>query len=181
MAAKSGRVMNTQFQRSIPLPTITVCALTLAGRNVLSLGCEYDNARTHDHPAWPAGMRDLVNAKQRIGGMCVNSEDVFLYAGTARELSAFLDGYSKIRGIERHRLILHRGAGLPVGGSRRPCDWKLQGRPGAARPKSRMGMASRDPGYVLEVHFWTEGRIAPDDVVIPENIEVATARLPALT
>ena len=181
MAAKNGRVMNTQFQRSIPLPTITVCALTLAGRNVLSLGCEYDNARTHDQPGWPAGMKDLVNAKQRIAGMCVNTEDVFLYSGTARDLSAFLDGYSKIQDIERHRLILHGGAGLTVGGSRKPCDWKLQGRPGTSRPNSRLGMASRDPNYVLEVYFWTDGRIVLDDVAIPENIEVATARLNALT
>jgi hypothetical protein len=33
----------------------------------------------------------------------------------------------------------------------------------------------------LEVHFWTEGRIALDEVVIPKNIEVAIAKLNALT
>jgi hypothetical protein len=163
------------------LPTISVCALTLAGRNVSGIGCEYDNARTHDQPGWPDGMKDLVNAEQRIGGMCVNSEDIFLYSGTARELSAFLVSYSKIQGIERHRLILRSGAGLPAGGSRKPCDWKLQGRPGAPGPKARMGMSSRDPSYVLEVYFWTDGRIVLDDVVIPKNIEVATARLHALS
>jgi hypothetical protein len=43
-----------------------------------------------------------------------------------------------------------------------------------------MGMASRDPGYVLEVHFWTEGRIAPGEVVIPKNTEVVTTKFMAL-
>ena len=81
--------MNTQFQRSMPLPTITNCALTLAGRNVLGLGGEYANGQTHDQPGWPAGMKDLVNAKQRIGGMFVNTEDIFFYSGTASEFERF--------------------------------------------------------------------------------------------
>ena len=157
----------------MPLPTITNCALTLAGRNVFGLGGEYPNGQTLSQPDWPAGMKNLVNAEQRVGGMFVNTEDIFFYSGTARELSTFLDGFTNIQVIERHRLILHRGAGSLVSGNGRPCDWTLQGRPGAARPKSLMGMASRDPGYVLEVHFWTEGRIALDEVAIPKNIEIA--------
>ena len=165
----------------MPLPTITNCALTLAGRNVFGLGGEYPNGQTLSQPAWPAGMKDLVNAKQRIGGMFVDAEDIFFYSGTAPELSAFLDGYAKIQNIERHRLILRRGAGALVSGNGMPCDWKLQGRPGALRSKSRIGMVLRDPGYVLEVHFWTDGRIARDELVIPENIEVVTAKLSALT
>ncbi|HEX7578235.1 MAG TPA: hypothetical protein VF430_09385 [Verrucomicrobiae bacterium] len=173
--------MNTQFQRAMPLPTITNCALTLAGWNVFGLGGEYANGQTLNQPAWPAGMKDLVNVKQRVGGMFVDAEDIFFYSGTAPELSAFLDGYAKIQNIERHRLILHRGAGSLVSGNGRPCDWKLQGRPGAPRSKSLMGMVSRDPGYVLEVHFWTEGRIALDEVAIPNNIEVVAAKLNALT
>ena len=164
--------MNTQLKRSMLLPTITNCALTLAGRDVSNLGGEYANGQTLNQPAWPAGMKDLVNAKQRIGGMFVNVEDIFFYSGTAPELNAFLDGYAKIQRIERHRLVLHRGAGSLVSGNGRPCDWKLQGRPGALRSKFLMGMASCDPGYVLEVHFWTEGRIALDEVVIPENVTV---------
>jgi hypothetical protein len=173
--------MNTQFQRSMLLPTITRCAINLAARNVFGLGGEYPNGQTLRQPAWPAGMEDLVNTKQRVGGMFVNAEDIFFYSGTAPELSAFLEGYSKIQGIERHRLVLHPGAGLLVGGSGRPCDWTLQGRPGASRTKSLMGMASRDPGHVLEVHFWTEGRIVLEKVVIPKNIEVVIVKVDALT
>ena len=160
----------------MPLPTITNCALTLAGRNVFGLGGEYPNGQTLSQPAWPAGMKDLVNAEQRIGGMFVNAEDIFFYSGTAPELSAFLDGYAKIQNIERHRMILHRGAGSLVSGNGKPCDWKLQGRPGAPRSKPLARMPARDPGYVLEVHFWTEGRITLDEVVIPKNIEVTKAK-----
>lgn len=161
------------------LPTITSCALTLAARNVFGLGGDYSNGQTLDQPGWPAGMNDLVNVKQRIGGMFVSGEDIFFYSGTAREFSAFLDGYSKIQNIERHRLTLHRGAGETgslTSGSRRPCDWKLQGRPGASHSMFLMGMASHDSGYALEVHFWTEGRIALDEVVIPRSIEVVTTK-----
>ena len=32
--------------------------------------------------------------------------------------------------------------------------------------------AVAEPGYILEVHFWTGGRIALDQVSMPGNIEV---------
>jgi hypothetical protein len=174
--------MNTQFQRSMLLPTITRCAVTLAGRNVFGLGGDYPNSQPVNQPAWPAGMRDLANAQSRIGGMFVSGEDSFFYSGTAAELNVFLEGYAKIQDIERHRLILHRGAGVTdsmIGGNRRPCDWKLQGRPGASSSGLLRGIASQEPRYVLEVHFWTEGRLALDEVVIPKNIEVRNAKTAA--
>lgn len=176
--------MNTQFQRSMLLPTITRCALNLAARNVFGLGGDYADGQPVSQPAWPAGMQELANADSRIGGMFVSGEDVFFYSGTAAELSAFLEGYAKIQDLERHRLVLHRGDGVTdsmVGGNRRPCDWKLAGRPGAPKLKVLVGMASRDPGYVLEVHFWTESRIALEDVVIPGNVQVVTAKANPLT
>ena len=109
--------------------------------------------------------------KNCIGGMFVSDGDHYFYAGTTREFSAFLADYAKIQGIEKHQLILHRGAseaGLLSGGKRWPCDWKLLGRPGAS--------LSWGPDCVLEIHFWTGGRIPLDDVVIPENVEVANAQ-----
>jgi hypothetical protein len=171
--------MNTQFQRSMLLPTITRCAVTLAGRNVFGLGGDYANGQPVNQPAWPVGMADLVNTESRIGGMFVSAEDVFFYSGTASEFSAFLDGYSKIQNLERHRVILHRGAGETgslTSGSRRPCDWKLQGRPGASGSRFLMGMATYEPRYVLEVHFWTGGRIALDEVVIPKSVEMRNSQ-----
>jgi hypothetical protein len=176
--------MNTQFQRSMLLPTITNCALTLAGRNVFGLGGDYSNGQTVNQPAWPVGMVELVNTKSRVGGMFVSAEDIFFYSGKAPEFSAFLEGYSKIQDIERHRLILHQGAGETdsmIGGNKRPCDWKLQGRPGAPGSKFLMGLGAHKPRFILEVHFWTEGRLALEEVVIPGNIEVVNARLNALT
>jgi hypothetical protein len=175
--------MNTQFQRSMLLPTITRCAVTLAGRNVFGLGGDYPNGQPVHQPAWPAGMADLVNTRSRVGGMFVSGEDIFFYSGTAAELNAFLEGYAKIQDLERHRLILHRGAGETgslASGSRRPCDWKLQGRPGASRSRYLLSLAAPEPRYVLEVHFWTEGRLALDDVAVPTNTEVITARFDTL-
>jgi hypothetical protein len=159
--------MNTQFQRSMPLPTITNCAVALASRNVFGLGGEYANGQTLNQPAWPAGMKDLVNAKQRIGGMFVDAEDIFFYSGTAPELSAFLDGYAKIQNIERHRLILHRGAGSLVSGNGRPCDWKLQGRPGAGTrlistsPPARCSRSSCR-GWRADTQFEFAGAARPE-------------------
>ncbi len=165
------------------LPTITRCALNLAARNVFGLGGDYANGQPASQPAWPAGMQELANAEARVGGMFVSGEDIFFYSGTAAELNAFLEGYAKLQGIERHRLILHRGAGVTesmIGGNRRPCDWKLLGRPGASRSGILRGIASQEPRYVLEVHFWTEGRIALDEMTVPANTEVVTAKTDAL-
>lgn len=175
--------MNTQFQRSVLLPTITRCAVTLAGRNVFGLGGDYPNGQPVNQPAWPASMKDLANAPSRVGGMFAGGEHIFFYSGTAAELNVFLEGYSKIQDIERHRLILHRGAGVTdsmIGGNRRPCDWKLQGRPGASSSRWLRGIATQEPRYVLEVHFWTESRIALDEVTVPTNTEVVTAKADAL-
>jgi hypothetical protein len=168
--------MNMQFQRSMSLPTITHCAFNLAARNVFGLGGDYANGQPVSQPAWPAGMKDLANAPSRIGGMFVNAEDIFFFAGTAPEFSAFLDDYSKIRNLHRHRLVLLRGAGEMgslVSGSRKVCDWKLQGRPNASNFQLHLGTVTHDAGYMLEVHFWTEGRIALEEVAVPKNVEVS--------
>ena len=106
--------MNTQLKRSMLLPTITNCALTLAGRDVSNLGGEYANGQTLNQPAWPAGMKDLVNAKQRIGGMFVNVEDIFFYSGTAPELNAFLDGQREREALRLETTGSPRGTPLKV-------------------------------------------------------------------
>ena len=156
------------------LPKLADGALILMAQNPDGPGADPTARGPVNEPVWPVGLQELVNTKNRIGGVFVNDDDFFFFAGTAREFSAFLVDYAKIRGIEKHRLILHRGAseaGLLSGGKRRPCDWKLLGRPGAS-----LSGAGAGPDYVLEIHFWTGGRIPLDEVVIPENIEVAKAQ-----
>ncbi len=151
------------------LPTLADGALLLMAHNPAGPGGDPTNHGPDNESFRPDGLKEL--AKNRIGGMFVNDDDIFFYAGTAREFSAFLEDYAKIQGIEKHRLILHRGAseaGLLSGGKRWPCDWKLLGRPGAS--------LSGGPDCVLEIHFWTGGRIPLDDVVVPQNVEVANAQ-----
>ena len=89
-------------------------------------------------------------------------------------MTAFLDGYSQLKGVESWRLILHDGIGeakSPWAKTGRACDWKLYA---CLKGWHNIGVllkqgtnsveviqkAGKEPGYVVEVHFWTGGRIA---------------------
>jgi hypothetical protein len=171
--------MNAQFQRAMLLPTLADGALMLMARHPAGPGGDPATGQSVSKSCWPDGLKELVNTKSRIGGMFVNDDDLFFFAGTAREFSAFLADYAKIGGIEKHPLILHRGAseaGLLAGGKRWPCDWKLLGRPGAS-----LSTAGAGSDYRLEIHFWTGGRIPLDEVVVPENVEIVNTGINALT
>lgn len=150
------------------------CAIMLAAANVFGLGSDWPNGRWASEPGWPAGMTNLVNITNRIGGLWVNGQDSFFFSGTANNFSGFLADYSKIGGIENHRLILHSGPGEAYslgGGNRRPCDWRLDG--------ALAGWTkSKATNYVLEVHFWTGGKIALGEVTIPKNVEVVKEKQP---
>lgn len=139
---------------------------------VFGLGSDYRN----DQPvggtgAWPEGVKELVNTTNRVHGFFVNAEDVFFFAGNSTNFNEFLDGYSKIQGIEKHRLILHEGFGearSPWSTNGQACDWKLY-----ACPKSWLAQDAKEKLFVLEVHFWTGGKLALDQIAIPKNIEFA--------
>jgi len=168
--------MRTQLRRSVLTP-VASCAISLAARNAFGLGGDYPNDRAVNEPSWPTGMKDLVNSTNRIGGLFVNANDVFFFSGTDTNFNTFLAEYATVQPVEKHRLILHSGAGEAFslgGGNRRPCDWKLDGCPAPWRDL-RVGVTKTPPNtnYVLEVHFWTDGKIAVDQLVIPKNVEVA--------
>jgi len=130
-------------------------------------------------------MDKLVNATNRVHGFFVNAEDVFFFSGNASNFTTFLTDYSQMSGVEKHRLILHDGIGeakSPWDKTGRACDWKFYGCPkgwlNLATLKGTnfievMQKAAKEPGYVLEVHLWTGGRIALDQVIVPQNVEVA--------
>jgi hypothetical protein len=72
-------------------------------------------------------------------------------------------------------------AGFPRAGF--PCDWKLYACPkGVVNAVTLLSQhtnsveviqkAAREPGYVLEVHFWVDSRISLDQVTVPPNLEV---------
>jgi hypothetical protein len=97
-----------------------------------------------------------------------------------------LQGYSQLEGVTSRRLILHQGIGeakSPWETTGRACDWKLYACPKGwqnigvlSKPGTNsveaLQKAAREPGYVVEVHFWTGGRIPLDQVVIPKNVDL---------
>ena len=146
------------------------CAiLTTAG--AFSFGSDYPPHKLLGYSdAWPPGMKELINIPNRTHGFFVNAEDFFFFSGTAKEFAAFLAEYSKIQPVEKHVLILHEGVGeakSPWDKSGKPCDWKIYG-----CPKSWLSENAKDTAYILEVHFWTGGRIAFDKSAVPSNVEV---------
>lgn len=167
------------------------CALIISVRDAFALGADISNDRpVVGSTNWPKGMDQLVNATNRVHGFFVNAEDIFFYSGSAAELTTFLQSYSRLEGIESRCLILHDGIGeakSPWAKTGRPCDWKLY----ACRKgwhnfavASKQGTnsvevlhnAAIEPRYVLEVHFWTGGRIPLDQVDVPKGVEVKHKR-----
>jgi len=173
--------------RQLVWTAVTASALLFATGNAFGLGSDYPN----DKPVkaahlWLKGMEKLVNTTNRVHGFSTNwmhgsfqiIEDVFFFSGNATNLTAFLQDYSQIKCIEKHRLILHEGVGeakSPWEKTGRPCDWKLYGSP---KDYHRSGDNREGPifmessGYFLEVHFWTGGQIRLDQVTIPQKVEV---------
>jgi hypothetical protein len=165
-------------------------AVMLAPGDAFGLGSDYPNGSpVAGSTSWPKGMDKLVNGTNRVHGFFINSADLFFFSGGATNLTAFLADYSLISGVEKHRLILHEGVGeakSPWEKTGRPCDWRLDGCPrswlnlaslkGTNNSLEVLQKAAQEPGYVLEVHFWTGGRIALDQVVVPRNVEVAKAK-----
>jgi hypothetical protein len=159
----------------------------LAGGNVFGMGGDYPNDRPVAELSWPKGMAELVNTTNRIGGLWVNAEDIFFFSGTATNFSAFLAAYAAVEAVGQHRLVLREGAGEAYslgGGNRRPCDWELLGCPKswlAGHAAMAQGtnaitaqeLAANATNYVLEVHFWTGGKIPVDQLTIPQNVELA--------
>jgi hypothetical protein len=155
---------------------------TVIALRAQALGGDYRNDQHVDNPSWPKGMAALVNTTNRIGGLWVNAEDTFFFAGSKTNFTLFLEDYSKIAGI-KPRLILHAGAGEAFdlgGGNRRPCDWSVHGG-SAAWINLHAGVKpnTNDINFVLEVNFWTGGKIPFDRASVPTNIEIKVEMPPA--
>jgi hypothetical protein len=173
------------YSRQFLWVSIIGCVVLFASWNVFGLGADYPNDRpVAGSTGWPKGMDKLVNVTNRIHGFFVNAEDLFFFSGSATNLSAFLTDYSQLFGVEKHRLILHENVGeakSPWEKTGRACDWKLYGCPKGwlnlatlrgTNSVEVLQKAATEPGYILEVHFWTGGRIALDQVVVPQNVEI---------
>ena len=162
-------------------------ALLMACREAFALGADHPNDRpVTGSTNWPKGLNLLINTTNRVHGYFVNAEDIFFFAGSASEFSAFLQKYSQLEGVAKQRLILHEGTGeakSPWGKTGRHCDWKLYMCPKGWHNAGfflRQGtnsipeiqQAAKAPGYIVEIHFWTGGRIKLDQVELPRNVVV---------
>ncbi len=163
-------------------------ALVVAAPGAFALGADYPNDRpVTGSTNWPKGLERLINSTNRVHGFFVNAEDIFFFRGNASELSAFLKDCSVLEGVVSRCLFLHAGVGeakSPWQKVGRPCDWKLyvcpkgwhnqaNRLPQGTNSVEALRQAARDPGYVLEVHFWTGGPIALDQVEVPKDFEVS--------
>jgi hypothetical protein len=164
---------------------VAAVALWSAADEAIGLGADYSIGRpVGGSSGWPRGMRELVDDTNRVHGFFVNAQDTFFYSGTADDLTTFLRRYSEIQGIEAHRLVLHPGVGKAKSPwdktNVRPCDWQLMGCPrswlaiGAASKTTNsveaLQQAAKNTNYVLEVQFWTGGKIALNEVTVPKGI-----------
>jgi hypothetical protein len=161
--------------------------MVIATGNAFALGADHPNDRPVTASTnWPAGLEELVNSTNRVHGFFVNQEDVFFYSGDAAALTAFLRDYARLEGVTDKCLIQHSGVGeakSPWAKAGQPCDWKLDACPkgwrniatlskGGTNSVEALQEAAKEPGYVVEVHLWTGGRIALDQVDVPKNVEV---------
>jgi hypothetical protein len=171
--------------------TVIGCALLMASRDASALGSDYPNDRpVTGSTNWPKGMDRLVNATNRVHGYFVNAEDILFFSGSAAGLTAFLQDYSRLEGVLSRRLVLHDGLGeakSPWAKTGRPCDWKLYACPKGwynaavllkqgTNSVEAVQRAAKEPGYLVEVHFWTGGRIALGQIDIPKNVVVQKER-----
>jgi len=162
-------------------------ALIIGAQNVFASGSDYPNDRpVSGSTNWPKGLDTLINVTNRVHGFWVNQVDTFFFSGNASQLTAFLRDYSQLEGVESHRLILHDGAGeakSPWEKTGRPCDWELYVVPKGwynigvlikqgTNSVEALRKAGQEPGYIVEVHFWTGGHIAFDQIDVPKNVEV---------
>jgi hypothetical protein len=172
------------------ITAIIAGAIAVTGLKAFCLGGDYPA----DKPVlgekccgWPKGVDSLVNISNRTAGFFMNAEDIFFFCGSASDFNRFLGDYSRIQGVEKHCLILHEGvdkAKAPWETNGRPYDWKLFSCPKSwlnlatlsakgTNSTEVMQQAGHDTNWVLEVHFWTGGKIPMDQLIVPSNVTFA--------
>ena len=179
--------MNTKTNlRQLVGLTSVICAIIFAGWKSFGMGSDWPTSSNVNLPQWPLGISNLVNSTNRVHAYWWNTEEFFFFSGSTTNFTSFLQDYSKVQGIEGHRLIVHDGIGeakSPWDKAGQPCDWKIYGRSRLALNSSNPALYQnnspealrklwQDTNYVLEVHFWTGGHIALGQVTIPQNVEV---------
>lgn len=151
--------------------------VTAAG--VLALGGDHPPGKLvgKQNAQWPAGLLDLINSTERVGGHWVNQGDFFYYDGDAATLNKFLEAYGKLPDTPV-TVVLHAGGKPmtgPLGGERKtPYTWMLESvRRGWGAPRDPR-LPEKEPGYVVTVHIWLTDAITLDRLVVPKHVDVTS-------
>ncbi len=130
------------------------------------------------HSDWPDALLELINFDGRVHGHWVNANDEFFFEGDTAALEQFLSRYVKLQDTPL-KLVLHSGSirrsALWGEKPRAHYDWKLfvqrrgWGVPlDPKRPKN-------DPGYVVTVDVWLDGRVDLAKLGVPIQIGVESS------
>jgi len=126
-------------------------------------------------PAWPAGLRELLNREGRVYGFFVNANDFFFYLGDTEALNEFLAQYAKLKDTPL-TLVLHSAQGktgrLGYGEKKIQFDWEVKVLARGWSPEAPPDPTTEKPGYVVIVDLWLGGNIDLDKLKVPLNVKV---------
>jgi hypothetical protein len=127
---------------------------------------------------WPAGLIEIVNSADRVGGYWVNQNDYFFYKGDVKAISKFVAEYGKIPNTPVS-VVLHTGAKALTGklGEKHetPYNWELHiSRRGWGTPRDPRN-SEKEPGYVATVHVWLSDAITLKELELPKHVDVRSA------
>jgi hypothetical protein len=147
--------------------------LLLTPTVVRALGSDHPNAAVNNDK-WPAGLAELVNAKNRVHGYFVNWEDVFFFRGDTAALNTFLSKCAELANT-KVEVVLHPGKlevrspwnkePLKIAG-----NWQLY-----ASPFSREQVEGDHvkPGrFIVRVDVWLGETLKLSELVVPANVAV---------
>ena len=130
------------------------------------------------HPEWPAGLADLVNAAGRVYGYWVNANDWFFYEGDTGDFTAFLKKYSALKGTPL-MLVLHSGKGKTgrLGDEEENIqyDWEVKVLCRGWHLEAPADPTSGKSGYVVILEVWLGGNVSLEKLNVPPNLTVKTA------
>jgi len=166
---------NHSIVSSLRLILIVIALSLITGtRSTFALGADHPKQAV-SATSWPKGMSNLVNPTERIHGYFVNAHDVFFFAGDQERFDQFLRDYAKIDGVVSHKIVIHSGLGRAKSPWQKDeglrCDWMIDGCPSSWK----RGEPTAE-GYILEVHFWEDGRIKLEKGRVPEGVTVERAK-----
>jgi hypothetical protein len=141
-----------------------------------SMGGEYgpgDPARAVSNLKWPAGVKELVNAQNRIGGYWVNSSDWFHFAGDTNALNTFLERYAQLKDTPLSVVLMVGKPRAGLGNTKGvAADWQLSVVDNTWTRVNEREKAPPATAYTVTVTIWLGGQVDLEQLKVPANIEV---------